>query len=761
MKTFALAGNPNSGKTTLFNVVTGSTAHVGNWPGVTVDKRSGVYKKEEEKITLVDLPGIYSLSPYTDEEVISRNFLLEEKPDCIINIIDVTNIERNLYLTTQLMEIDIPLVCALNMSDALAKDGKIFDYKRLEEILGIPVILVSALKEEGIDELMHRAYLASLEKRKGVTCLKRSSIAHLIKDVEISFKALEVDNPLFHSIKLIENDEIETKEHKKLLDIIEDFKKTFNDGTFGQDLEAVIADERYKYITSFAKSLISFTDEKKKEMEENKESQVFQSKSFRVDLILTHKVFGIPIFIAILFVIFHFTFSEDLFFLHAMGLIDVTSFSNTAYEGLFANGGINSPGVIFTNFFNQSFEYLINLCKDSLLSSNVEAPVVGILCDGILNGVLSVFGFLPQILLLFLLFSILEDSGYMARVAFILDRILQKFGVTGRAFLPMIMGFGCSIPAMINTRTLSDDKEKIATIRVIPFFSCGAKLPILSAVAGAIVSKFNIGNADLYTLLFYGIGMVVAMLALIVMRSTTLKGEKQPFMMELPTYHLPRFKSLMLHLWDKAKHFIKKACTIILLSNVIIWFLMHFAPNWQYLNDAEIGNSILAVISNIFQPLFTPLGFGSQLIGVGWAFVAASVAGLIAKENIVGLFAVLAAVVSNVGIDNIGGDVQAVEILIANTGATVPALLSFIIFNMTTIPCFSACATAKAELPKGKFKWTLLFWIVTSYLVGSVLYISLTWLWTIAIFVVVIAIAVVLLYLYRNGKLKLKRSVHE
>jgi len=761
MKKFALAGNPNCGKTTLFNALTGSTAHVGNWPGVTVDKREGTYKKEKEAISIVDLPGIYSLSPYTPEEVISRNFILDEKPDCVINIVDATNLERNLYLTTQILEMDVPVIIALNMSDVLDKSGKKLDAELLEKMLNVPVVSISALKETNIEELMHRAYLTSLTERKGTTCLKDTCIAHLVGDVEIAFKGMQVQNPLFHSIKLIEKDEIEIQDHPNLLSIIEEFKKTFKSETFGDDLEAIIADERYKYISNFTKNVVKKIERKeddskdsKKKKKENSDGLTFSDK---VDKVLTHKIFGIPIFILALFLIFHLTFSTDFLFLHAMGLIDVTSFVGTPYQGLFADGGIASIGTMLTNFFNMSFDALVDLTKTGLESAGAETWAVGLIGDGIMSGVLSVFGFLPQILMLFLFFSILEDSGYMARVAFILDRIFRKFGVTGRAFMPMIMGFGCSIPAMINTRTLADEKERRATIRVIPFFSCSAKLPILTSVAGAIVTKFHIANPDIITLSMYLVGMIVAMIALIVMRSTTMKGDVQPFIMELPSYHFPRFKSLMIHLWDKTKHFVKKACTIILISNIAIWCLMHFAPNWRYLDDSQVDNSILAVFSKILQPIFTPLGFGVQLKGLGWVFVAASVAGLIAKENLVGLFAVLAGVISNISADEIG-EVEAVVTLVENTQVTAPALIAFILFNMTTIPCFAACATAKAELPQGKFKWTLLFWIVSSYIVGTSAFVILSWLWTIPIFVVVIALAIVALYFYRKNGTLFKRK---
>lgn len=751
MKQFALIGNPNSGKTTLFNSLTGSTAHVGNWPGVTVDKKEGVYKKLEEKVSIIDLPGIYSLSPYTPEEVISRNFILDEKPAAIINIVDVTNLERNLYLTTQVLEINVPMVVALNMADALLKDNKKVDVKALEEALGVPVILISALKEENIDELMKIAYQESLKPRKGKTVLKGSKLAHLIKDVEIAFNSLEIDNPLFHSIKLIEKDEIETKNHPNLCHIIEEFKANFKDDTFGDDLEAIIADERYKFISNNCSKTI-------KENKNSVKTTVSKSRlslSDRIDKVLTNRWLGIPIFIAILAIIFHLVFSEDFLFLNAMGLVDVVSFEGTAYEGLFANGGISSPGVILANLFANTFDYINSLIASGLESINTSTWAIGLICDGMIAGVFSVIGFLPQILLLFLAFSILEDSGYMARVAFILDRIFRRFGISGRAFMPMIMGFGCSIPAMINTRTLSDEKERTATIRVIPFFSCGAKLPILTAIAGGIAVRFGFAYPDLITLSMYLLGMLTAFVAIIIMRNTTLKGDAVPFIMELPNYHMPSFKGLMLHLWDKVKHFVKKAFTIILVSTILVWVLSHFSFNWQYLEDADVSNSILANLSMLIQPIFTPLGFGSQLNGIGWVFVAASIAGLIAKENVVSLFAVLAAVV--VGTAD-PGETESVAILIQNTGITAQGLIAFIAFNMLTIPCFAAVATAKGELAKGKLKWTLLFWIVTSLFVASMIYVIGTWVWTIAIYALVIATIVLGIIFYRK-KMKQKEVI--
>lgn len=730
MKHFALAGNPNCGKTTLFNSLTGSTAHVGNWPGVTVDKKEGVYKKCKEPISIVDLPGIYSLSPYTPEEIISRNYILDEKPDCIINIVDATNLERNLYLTTQILEIDVPMVIALNMMDVVKKNGDKIDPKTLENKLGVPVICISAAKEENIDELMNAAYNESLKKRMGTTVLEANAIAHLITDCKAAFTGLNIDNPLFHAIKLVENDEIEVSNHQDLVKIVDEFKKTFSDETFGSDLEAIVADGRYQYISKHLASV-------KVKNEEQKEKNL--TKSDKIDRVLTNKWLGIPIFLVILFLIFHFTFSENLFYLGGLFSNVAPSFEGTMFEGLlWTDAGINSPGVILFNLLD-SLTAGLGEVVGGWLSSSPEW-VSGFICDGVLAGVFGVLSFVPQILLLFLFFSILEDTGYMARVAFILDRIFRKFGLSGRAFMPMIMGFGCSVPAMINTRTLADQNERTATIRVIPFFSCGAKLPILTAIAGGICQVFSFPNVDIITYSMYIIGIVTAIVAVIIMRATTMRGAVPPFIMELPAYHLPQFKALMIHLWDKLKHYIKKAFTIILVSTILIWFLSHFAWNWSFLSDEQMDQSILAGIGQLFTPLFTPLGFGSQLsYKFSWIFVVAAVTGLIAKENVIATFGALAACIvgSMIDIEAEGGDVAATVAMIEGTGITWQALISFIVFNMTTIPCFAAVATAKAELPKKKFSGTIVFWLVTSYVVAMMVYLVLSWWWTSFIFIII------------------------
>ncbi len=747
MKKFALAGNPNSGKTTLFNLLTGSTAHVGNWPGVTVDKREGVYKKLSEPVGIIDLPGIYSLSPYTPEEVISRNYILDEKPDCVINIVDATNLERNLYLTTQLMEIDVPVIVALNMIDEVEKAGDSIDAAKLESKIGLPVVKISALKNQGIEELMRRGFEVSKHPRKGTTVLEGGKLTHLIGDCKIALEGAGVDNALFHAIKLAEMDELEVKMHPKSAGMVEEFKKTFSDDVFGSDFEAIVADSRYKYIAHNYSSVLT----KKHKSEKEK-----LSKSDKIDRVLTHKVWGIPIFLVILFAVFHLTFSEDLLWIGAALPEGWVSLPGTAFEGVFGDGGINSPGVILFNLVDLATSSISTAIGDAMAAGGVADWATGLVVDGIFGGLFAVISFLPQILVLFLFFSILEDTGYMARVAFILDRIFRRFGLSGRAFMPMIMGFGCSVPAMVNTRTLADENERLATIRVIPFFSCGAKLPILTAVAGGIAQITGLGNADLITYGMYVLGIAVAIVAVLIMRNTTMKGEAPPFIMELPSYRTPQFRSLVMLLWDKTKHFIKKAFTIILASTIVIWFISHFSFNWKFLADEQMNESILAGIGQLIRPLFTPIGFGSQLNDWGWVFVVAAITGLIAKENVIATFGTLAAcITSGFVADEALEGVDSVAQMISATGIGVPALIAFIAFNMLTIPCFAAVATAKAEMPsKKKFNYTIIFWVVTSYIVSSMVYLIGEWWWTLFIWLAVWAVAITLTVLYNKGKLK-------
>lgn len=741
MKNFALAGNPNCGKTTLFNALTGSTAHVGNWPGVTVDKKEGLYKKLSEHVNVVDLPGIYSLSPYTPEEVVARNYILEEKPDCVINIIDATNLERNLYLTTQIMEIDVPMIIALNMMDAVEKAGDKIDAEDLEKRLGLPVVAISALKSEGIHELMEKAYDASQTPRAGVTVLEDSAIKHLVWDVKIALSAQNVENPVFHAVKLVEEDELEVEAHKDILKMVDEFKSTFDDEIFGTDFESLIADGRYKYITkNFSPAL-----------KRKNKNPMRMTTSDKVDRVLTHKIWGIPVFLVILFTIFHLTFSENLLYLGSifhlptideLGLAD--GFGKTLLACVY-DGAVYSPGVILFNLMGLFTSWISGLISTGVASLGAADWAVGLINDGVLAGISGVLSFVPQIVFLLLLLSILEDTGYMSRVAFILDRICRKFGVSGRAFIPMIMGFGCSVPAIINTRTLSDEKERTMTIRAIPFFTCGAKVPVLTGVAGAIAMVFGTGSADIITYSMYVLGLVIAVVTIITMHSTTQRGEITPFIMELPAYHVPSGKALMIHLWDKVKHYVKKVFTVILASTVVIWFLSNF--DWAFWNGlVSIEDSILASVGKALQPIFTPLGFGVQLGEYGWMFVVAAITGLIAKENVIATFASLAAVF--VAVSSEGGVAEIITIINA-TNATMPALLAFIVFNMATIPCFGAVATARGEL--GKKIWlTILFWFVTSMLSGCVVYVVATmfttwsvWSILVSIIIAVLAIATV------------------
>ena len=750
----ALIGNPNCGKTTLFNFLTGSTAHVGNWPGVTVEKREGVYKAKKQrtadKIEIVDLPGIYSLSPYTPEEVISRNYMIDEQPDLVINIVDATNLERNLYLTTQVLEADVPVMVALNMMDAVEKSGDKIDVSVLERELKVPVMPISALKGTGVDKMMERA-VYELKSRKGETVVNDALKDEVAAALDF-YRNAGVSSPLFHAVKLLENDEIELERNgaKELL------KKIALD----RDLEAEVVDERYKYIVS--RLAVAKIKGKKDNV----------SKSDKIDRVLTHRVWALPIFAVILFAIFHVTFSEDFLYIGAWaslggGLPAVADLGLSegmeTFVGIFYDGAVMSPGVILQKAFEALFDLITVRVGDAITTEWLS----GLVADGILGGLFAVLGFLPQILMLFMWFSILEDSGYMARVAFVLDRIFRRFGLSGRSFMPMIMGFGCSVPAMINTRTLADENERTATVRVIPFFACGAKLPILTAIAGGICTYFGVGNADLITYGMYALGICAAVVCVLLMRNTTMKGESPVFIMELPAYHRPQFKNLMLHLWDKTKHFIKKAFTIIFASTVLIWLFSHLNWSWHYLQDEGMNDSILASLGKLIQPLFTPLGFGSQLGAFGWVFAVAALTGLVAKENVIATFGTLGACLIAMGA-NVGGvtsdvllaDEQGITsavAMITATGITIPGLISFIAFNMLTVPCFAACATAKGELRQGTFKWTLLFWVASSYIISSAVYTVGAWWWTLFIWLAAVAIAATLIALNNKGKIKLPK----
>lgn len=712
MKTAALLGNPNCGKTTLFNALTGSTAHVGNWPGVTVDKKTGTYKKLKEEIEIVDLPGIYSLSPYTPEEVISRNFILDENPDVVINIIDATNLERNLYLTTQLLEINVPVVIALNMTDIIKKNGDKIDAKILEQKLGVPVVEISALRGDGIDELMRITLEESYRTREGKTLFEDKQLLHLITDVKIAFEGKGVNNPLFHSVKLVENDEIEVKDHSDLLTIVSKYKEIINDEVFGDDFEALIADARYKYIEKEFGNVVSVSAK----------SSNGETKSSRIDKVLTHRIWGLPIFIAIMFLIFHFTFSEDLFFMGKMGLsIEnegwVNFFTGMGYEGE-ALEGIPSIGVFlqswmgwFTGQFIAGFQWICSGFQEfgDVAANAASSTWYGsLICDGVLTGLDAVCSFIPQIMLLFLFIAIMEDTGYMARIAFILDRAFRKFGLSGKAFIPMLTGFGCSVPAIMATRTIENDVEKNRTIRLMTCFSCGAKAPIWALLA-AVAVACGFGYADIFVFSIYIGGIALAIVLAILMRVFSKDKYVSPFIMELPQYHLPQPKNVGAHLWEKLKHYVYKAATILTASLIVIWFLNTFGfENGSFCMVEEIEHSLVGYIGMGLKYLFYPCGWAIN--SDGWKFAAASVTGLVAKEDVVGTMAILF---------NGGAEDTLAESI---TSLSAAGIYSFAIFNLLTFPCMAAIATAKSEQTKKEFLKTLGFWFGVSYGVSSLVY---------------------------------------
>ena len=714
MRKFALAGNPNSGKTTLFNSLTGATAHVGNWPGVTVDKREGTYRKLGEPIYIVDLPGIYSLSPYTPEEVISRNYILDEKPDCVINIIDATNLERNLYLTTQLLEIDVPVVVALNMSDVVRKNGDQIDAKTLSERLGVPVVEISALKQEHLDELMDEAVKTSNNVRKGATIIQDKDLLHLINDVQIAFELKGIENPLFHAVKLVELDELETNMHPDAVETVNKFKATFKNETFGSDFEALIADSRYEYIAkNYAVTL---------KRAAKKDDKDHLSKSDKIDKVMTHRIWAIPLFVVIMFFIFHFTFSEDLFFMNRIFGLEVKNegfinfLTGMGYEGE-PLGGVPSLGVWLQNWFGWLTGSIIDLFASFMPAGKWYTSLV---CDGILTGLDAVLSFVPQIMILFLCIAILEDSGYMARVAFILDRAFRKFGLSGKAFIPMLTGFGCSVPAIMATRTLEDEREKNRTIRLMTCFSCGAKAPIWALLAGVGAMAGFAGDIFVFTI--YLGGIACAIIFALFMKLFSKDQYVSPFIMELPAYHMPQARNVGAHLWEKFKHYLIKAGTIIAACTIVIWFLKSFGWEegkfslllFEELNEESgemewvlhIDNSILAFMGKGLRYFFYPLGCleGGWTNNVdGWKYVVSTLTGLIAKEDVVATMAELGLAEDTVNLSLAG-------------------VYSFAVYNLFTVPCFAAIGAAHGE-QKGKEFWlTMLWWFAMSYGFALVVY---------------------------------------
>ena len=660
-----LAGNPNCGKTTMFNALTGSTQYVGNWPGVTVEKKSGELKGHKD-VEIVDLPGIYSLSPYTLEEVVTRNFILNDKPDVIINILDASNIERNLYLTTQVLELGVPTVIALNMMDIVEKNGDKIDIRALEKVLACPVVETSALKGNGVKEVAERAISLAKENHKNDFKLDFS------KDIKESLNKIKniIENEVNYgdynlswlSIKLFERDEdiikklnIPDNVLKEIETITEKCEEMLDD-----DSEGLITGERYDFIGNIISKVVK------------KSSNVKETVSDKIDKIVTNRFLALPIFALIMWGVYYIAVSS----LGAM----VTDWTNDVLFG----------------------EIIQENVSNFLASINVADWLQGLIVDGIIGGVGAVLGFVPQIMILFILLSILEDCGYMARVAFIMDRIFRKFGLSGKSFIPMLISSGCGVPGVMATRTIENDRDRKMTIMLTTFIPCGAKLPIIALFAGALFGGASWVAPSMY---FLGIAMII-ICGIILKRTTLFAGEPSPFVMELPQYHIPSAKGVLIHMWDRAKAFIIKAGTIIFVACGAIWFLQSF--NW-HLEMVDAGESILASIGNVIAPIFSPLGFGN------WQSAVATVTGLIAKENVVGTFGVLFGIADATEED---------PTLLGNVAGmfTFASAYAFMAFNMLCAPCFAAIGAIRREMGSWKWTWiTLGFQTLTAYIVALII----------------------------------------
>lgn len=660
-----LAGNPNCGKTTMFNDLTGSTQYVGNWPGVTVEKKGGKLKGHKD-VEIVDLPGVYSLSPYTLEEVVTRNFMIEDKPDAIINIVDASNIERNLYLTTQILELGIPTVIALNMMDIVEKNGDKIDLNKLSDILGCPVIETSALKGKGIKEVAEKAVELANEKKKfnfevpySEEC--KNALSEIEKFAKENLSSSNIESK-YLAIKLFERDEkiVEKLQlNESSLKEIENIVKKCED-ELDDDSESIITSDRYAFIGTIVSKAIK------------KANNSNESTSDKIDKIITNRFLALPIFAAIMWAVYYISVSS-------IGTI-VTDWTNDTLFGEIVAGNVGNW----------------------LQVLGVADWLYSLIIDGLIGGVGAVLGFVPQIMLLFLFLSILEDCGYMARVAFIMDRVFKKFGLSGKSFIPMLISSGCGVPGIMATRTMENDRDRKMTIMLTTFIPCGAKLPIIALFAGALF-----GGASWVAPSVYFLGIVMIIICGIILKQTKLfKGEPAPFVMELPQYHIPSAKNVLLHMWERGRAFIVKAGTIIFVACGAIWFLSSF--NFR-LEMVDAGESILAAIGNVFAPIFAPLGFGN------WQSSLASISGLVAKENVVGTFGVLFGVAEAAEDD---------PTLLQHVSGmfTIASAYAFIAFNMLNAPCFAAIGAIRREMGSWKWMWiTIGFQTGTAYLVALVI----------------------------------------
>lgn len=669
----ALAGNPNCGKTTLFNALTGSNQFVGNWPGVTVEKKEGKLKKaylvnQGEDVTIMDLPGIYSLSPYTLEEVVARNYLIDERPDVILNIIDGTNLERNLYLTTQLIELGIPTIIAVNMMDVVEKNGDRIHIDKLSKELGCEVTTISALKGTGIEEAAKKAVKLAdkLSSKKKTSQIFSDEVEAVLVEIEEKL-ALEVEESQrrFFAIKLLEKDEKINTKLKVVPDISAEITKIEEE--LDDDTESIITNDRYVFISSIIKDCCTKKNHKK------------LTTSDKIDHVVTNRFLALPIFAAIMFLVYY---------------VSVTTVGTWATD--WANDGVFGEG---WSFFGLHVPGIPVILESALQAIGCADWLQGLILDGIVGGVGAVLGFVPQMLILFAFLAFLEACGYMARVAFIMDRIFRKFGLSGKSFIPMLIGSGCGVPGIMASRTIESDRDRKMTIMTTTFIPCGAKLPIIALIAGALFD-----GAWWVAPSAYLVGIAAIICSGIILKKTRLfAGDPAPFVMELPAYHMPTVSNILRSMWERGWSFIKKAGTIILLSTIIVWFATYFGfvdGKFRMLDDLEIDRSILAAIGGAIKGIFAPLGWGN------WKATVAAITGLIAKENVVGTFGVL------YGFAEVAEDGNEIWGTLASSMTTVAAY-SFLVFNLLCAPCFAAMGAIKREMNNAKW-----FWFAIGYQTG-------------------------------------------
>ena len=671
----ALAGNPNCGKTTMFNALTGSNQYVGNWPGVTVEKKEGHLKyKKGEDVIVTDLPGIYSLSPYTLEEVVSRDYILKENPDVIIDLVDATNIERNLYLTTQLIETGVPVVIALNMSDLLEKRGIQVDVERLSMLLGCKVIKTSALKETGLKEVVDEAIKTAKKiDHKLPEAMFSSDVESAISSVRNLLVDISDYEKRWYAIKLLERDEKVIAEVKLSADDAKTVENTAKglEEKLDNDTESIFTDERYNYIQKIVSTTVKKREEK-------------LTVSDKIDRIVTNRILGIPIFIAIMWLVYY---------------VSVTT------VGTFVTDWTNDVFVVSIQDFLTGV--LTNLGASELL--------IQLIVDGIVGGVGAVIGFAPQMVILFLFLSILEDCGYMVRIAFVMDRVFRHFGLSGKSFIPLLIGSGCGVPGIMASKTIEQDNDRRLTIMTTTFIPCGAKLPVIALLGGIICGRItgDYESAGFIAPLMYFAGIAAVLVSAIILKKTKpFSGKPAPFVMELPAYHIPSLKTVLMHVWERTKAFLIKAGTILVVACFVIWALSTFGfEDGSFGIVEDINNSLLASIGGFISPLFAPLGFGE------WQPVAASLSGFAAKEDIVTTMGVLA---------NLGDEIEGTAsdaMIIAEWFPTAAAALSFLIFNLLDSPCLAAISTMAEELKDRKWFWgALLFQNAFAYIITFVVY---------------------------------------